>query len=102
MKFGLNNNTIDKINKVFVSCKQINKAIIYGSRAKGNYKNGSDIDLVLQGENIDFQILNKIINDIDELLLPYSFDISTFDSITNTDLIEHINRVGKVFYEKEV
>jgi len=73
---------------------------LYGSRAKGNFKNGSDIDLTLKGDNISLTVLNSIVNQIDDLLLPYSFDLSIFNKITNPDLIEHISRVGLVFYVK--
>ena len=100
MRFGLKDETIKKINAVFEKFPQIEKAILYGSRAKGNFRNGSDIDLTLVGENLNLSIINKIELEIDDLLLPYSFDISIFHQITNTELINHINRAGKTFYLK--
>jgi len=99
--FGLRENIIKQINSVFEEFPQIDEVFIYGSRAKGNYKPGSDIDLTLKGENINHDLLNSISLKLDELYLPYIFDISNFRAIDNKDLIEHINRVGKVFYEKE-
>jgi len=101
MQYGLKNKTIDKINSILAGYPQVKKAILYGSRAKGNYKTGSDIDLTLQGENLTLSIINKISNDLDDLLLPYTLDISLFRQISNPDLIEHINRVGIIFYEKK-
>ena len=100
MKFGLKEETIEKINGLFINFPQVEEVILYGSRAKGNYKTGSDIDLVLKGKNLDLSILYQITKKIDDLLLPYSFDISLFDQITNTNLLEHIRRVGKLFFDR--
>lgn len=102
MKFGLKQSTIDKIKNVFFSFEDIEKVIIYGSRAKGNYRNGSDIDLTFFGRGLDITILNKISIELDDLLLPYSFDLSIFEQIKNEDLIAHINRVGVIFFQKEL
>jgi len=57
-----------------------------------------DIDLTMKGEGLNLKLLNKIANDLDDLLLPYTFDLSILDQIDNRDLIAHINRVGKVVY----
>jgi uncharacterized protein len=100
LKFGLKEKDINSINTVFAKYPNIKKVIIYGSRAKGNYKNGSDIDLTIIGNNIDNSVLNKIQNDIDELMLPYSFDLSSYETITSKELLEHIERVGIIFYQK--
>lgn len=100
MKFGLDDRDINKIQFVFRNYSNIEKAIIYGSRAMGNYRNGSDIDIALIAKEISLEELNKIENEIDDLLLPYFFDISDFAKISNSDLINHINRVGQVFYSK--
>jgi len=81
-----------------VFCEE--EVLFYGSRAKGNFKPGSDVDLTLKGEKLTLKLLNKISLDLDALLLPYSFDISIFHQITNPDLIEHTKRVGAVFYKK--
>ncbi len=99
MKFGLKDETIDKINSVLAKYPQVSKAVIYGSRAKGNYKNGSDIDLTLHGE-LDLTIQFKIDNNLDDLLLPYTFDLSIFSKLTDPEFISHIERVGQVFYER--
>lgn len=98
--YGLESKIIKDINNIFIKYPQIDKVILYGSRAKGNYDIGSDIDLTLIGESIDLLLLNKIENDLDDLLLPYKFDISVFKHIKNKDLNDHINRVGKEFYLK--
>ena len=101
MKFGLKEETIEKVQKVFSQFPQIDEVILYGSRAKGNYKEGSDIDLTLKGTGLDLFVLNEISLIIDDLLLPYLFDISIYDNITNQDLLEHIKRVGIPFYIKK-
>ncbi len=101
MLYGLREHTIKAIQSVFANYANIDKAILYGSRAKGNYRNGSDIDLTLVSETLDFSTLLKIENELDDLLLPYKIDLSVFHKIENPDLVDHINRVGKVFYEKD-
>ncbi len=98
--FGLPDKVVESIRNVFAGFPEIEKAIIYGSRAKGNYKNGSDIDLTFFGENLTFQDLFRIEGKLDELFLPYTFDLSIFESIENENLKQHINRVGKIFYLK--
>ena len=99
-QFGLKESTIQKINGVFARYPQVEKAVLYGSRAKGSYKNGSDIDLTLIGKDLTFKILYKIIQNIDDLLLPYTIDLSIFHQIGDPDVVEHIERVGVTFYEK--
>jgi len=99
--FGLEPDTIRKIKEAFSKYPQIEKVLIYGSRAKGNYRNGSDIDITLFGKELELgNSVYPLMDTLDELYLPYTFDISIFSHIDNKDLIEHINRVGKVFYEK--
>jgi len=100
VKFGLNEETIEKIQAVLSRVPEVDKAVLYGSRAKGNFKNGSDIDLTLYGGGLNLDILDKVAIGVDDLLLPYEVDLSIFDHITDPDLIEHIARVGVVFYTK--
>ena len=105
MKFGLSQQTIDAIHGVMGQYPQVGQAIIYGSRAKGNYRNGSDIDLTLvaaKGETLNLNLLFKIDDDLDNLLLPYSFDLSILAEIDNPSLLEHIQRVGLCFYQAVV
>jgi uncharacterized protein len=100
MKYGLPQSTIQKICTVLSHYPQVEKAILYGSRAKGNYKNGSDIDLTLRGPDLSLNVIYKILDDLDNLLLPYTIDLSIFDNIDDLDVIEHIQRVGVTFYDK--
>ena len=102
LRFGLREPIIEKIYSVLTQFSQVEKAVIYGSRAKGDYKNGSDIDLTLYGDqNLTLNILYKINEKLDDLLLPYTFDLSIFAQLSDPDFIENIQRVGLVFYEKK-
>lgn len=100
MKYGLSEQTITKINSVFSKYPEIHSVILYGSRAKGTFKPGSDIDLTVIGPNVDNKILNKISLSLDDLLLAYTVDLSLFSDIESQELINHINRVGITFYNK--
>lgn len=101
MSFGLTDLHISKIQEVFQQYPQIDRAVIYGSRAKGNYKPGSDIDLTLFGDELTDKILGDIFFQLDDLLLPYTIDLSIFGNIDNAKLREHIERAGLVFFERE-
>ena len=101
MQYGLKKETIEKIIDIFKRHDEIEAVLLYGSRAKGNFKPGSDIDLTLIGKGLKLTLLNKVSFELDDLLLPYSFDLSLYHHIKQPDLIDHIQRVGKVFYSKE-
>ena len=100
MKYGLKENIIKKIINVFEQYPDVSEVILYGSRAKDDYRHGSDIDFTIKG-NLNRSTLNKIEMQLDDLLLPYTFDISLFNQIDNVDLIDHIKRVGKIIYKKD-
>ncbi len=100
MKYGLSENVQRVIRSVFEKQPKVEKAILYGSRAIGNYKNGSDIDLMLEGDQLRLEDLLSIMVQLDNLDLPYKFDISDRKSIQNDALLEHIERVGTIFYSK--
>jgi len=100
MRFGLDENIIEKINSVFTAFPQVERAVIYGSRVKGNYKPASDIDITLMGKGFSKYTLAEIEFKIDDLLLPYKFDLSIYNDITNPEFKDHIDRIGVMFYEK--
>jgi len=100
-RFGLKETTINRINTVFSKYPDIELVVLYGSRAKGNYQNGSDIDLTLIGDALSHAQLTSIETQIDDLLLPYSVDLSLFKQIDNVNLIDHIQRIGIVFYQRD-
>jgi predicted nucleotidyltransferase len=98
MPFGLTDLHISKICSIFQKYPQINRAVLYGSRAKGNYKPGSDIDLTLYGETLTTHLLAQIADDLDELLLPFMIDLSIFENLNNVNLKAHIEQIGVLFY----
>lgn len=100
MKYGLTKTTIERIRAVFARFPGVEKAILYGSRAKGNFKTGSDIDLTLIGGALTSDLCSAIASELDDLLLPYTIDLSIFIMLNHTELREHIERVGVVFYER--
>lgn len=87
-----------KLFEVFKQFSKIDKVILYGSRAKGTFKPGSDIDLSLDGKNLTTKELLTIMNKIDDLLLPHKVDVSILQQIDNQELLEHIKRVGVVLW----
>lgn len=102
MNHGLPIETVNLIRGVLASYPAIEKATLYGSRAKGNFKPGSDIDLTLHGAALTSRLLAEIAEALDDLLLPYTIDLSIFDTLEHAELKEHIERVGLVFYQKPV
>lgn len=99
-RFGIAEDSIERIIAVFKSHPQVEQAVVYGSRAKGNFKPGSDIDIVLTGDALTLGVLHKIEYEIDDLLLPYQFDLSIYHLIDNPDLLDHIKRIGIVLYSR--
>jgi predicted nucleotidyltransferase len=96
--FGLPAATLKKIRSVLRAHSKIQEALVYGSRAKGNYRPGSDIDIVLVGGELSLTDLLRIETELDDLLLPYKIDLSLLQEIESKDLLEHIGRVGKRLY----
>lgn len=100
LKFGLSEAAVKGIQGVFGRFPEIEKAVLYGSRAKGTAKNGSDIDLTLCGNKLNLDIQRRVMEELDDLLLPYMIDLSILADISDSSVVEHIERVGVVFYEK--
>jgi len=99
MQYGLSENTLDILGSIFRKYPGIKEAVLYGSRAKGNYRTGSDIDLSLKtNNNFTFTDLLRIAGDFDDSELPYFVDVSIYEKISNPELINHIDRVGKILY----
>ncbi len=100
MEFGLSEETSAKIRGVLAHFPEIDQATMYGSRAKGTFRPGSDIDLTLTGSMLTPDIRSRISLELDDLLLPYEIDLSLFSDLHNDELCAHIARIGKVFYKK--
>ncbi len=96
-QFGLKAEQINRMHQVFAGFPAIAAVVLYGSRAKGNYQPGSDIDLAAQG-SLDWQGFQQLERQLDDLLLPYKIDLSLYSQIDNKALLSHIQRCGVVFY----
>ena len=99
MPYGLSENTITALQNTFARHEGIQKAVLHGSRAKGTYRNGSDIDLTLFAPTLSFQDLLRLETELDDLLLPYQIDLSLHHRLRNAQLLEDIERVGMTLYE---
>lgn len=99
MNYGIKDEYWKKLETVFVSHKNIEKVILYGSRAKGTNRMYSDVDIVLVGEKINNREYTNIIQEIDDLLLPFIFDISVYYTLKDSNLIDSINKTGVIVYE---
>lgn len=100
--FGLSEKSCDTVNSILKKYPCVEKAIVYGSRAKGNYKPYSDIDIALiTSEDFSTATLSKIMTDFEESDLPYFVDVCDKKTLSSAELVSHIDRVGKVLYIKD-
>ena len=100
MSYGLPDLTVAKLQGVFARHPEIEQVVLYGSRAKGNYRPGSDIDLTLLGQSCDDNTLRLVMRELDELNTPYLMDVSLYHQLLSEDLKKHIADFGKVFYQR--
>lgn len=101
MPYGLKDTELEKLRKAFSANGRIERVVLYGSRVKGNHKPFSDVDITLEGAELTHTDLSRLSLAIDDLLLPYKFDISIFHTLKNEALIDHIRRMGITIYERE-
>ena len=97
--FGLDEYTIKILSNYFSTKKELEKVLVYGSRAKGAYRRGSDIDFAIIGKNLECV---RILAELEDLPLPYKFDVVDYDTITNPALKSDIDSDGKIFYSKQI
>ncbi len=98
--FGLSTKVLDAIRHILAQEPAVELAILFGSRAKGTYRPGSDIDLALVGDGLDIDRLGRLARRFEESSIPYQIDLCLLDAIDHPGLREHIERVGKVFYRR--
>ncbi len=102
MTFGISKPSFELIISTLSKYPQIEEAILFGSRAKGNYKPGSDIDIAIKGKACSNDLALTISAELNEKTpIPYFFDVLHYESLQNPELKEHIDRVGKVLYKRE-
>jgi uncharacterized protein len=97
--FGLRQSDMDILLNILREYREVEEAVIFGSRAKGNHRNGSDLDIALKGPDLNLEISSSISYRLnEETILPYKFDILDYKSIHNSELTGHIDRIGKTIY----
>jgi predicted nucleotidyltransferase len=102
MKYGLETEDVERIIAVIALFPGVERAILYGSRAKGTYREGSDIDICLSGRDLNLSVVNTIMQSIYDLNLPYFFDFSIYHRISDPSLLEHINRAGITLFDAKL
>lgn len=100
-KYGILIKDLNNILDIVSRNIKVESVVLFGSRAKGNYENGSDMDIALKGEAISFNDILEISADIEDLWLPYRIDIVSYDMIDEIELRHHIDRVGISLYNRE-
>lgn len=99
--FGLTAKDRKIIVDITKQFEEINEIILFGSRAMGNFKRGSDVDLALKGERVTKSIVHQVDDYLNEQsLMPYFFDVLDYKEIKNTALKNHIDTEGKTLYKK--
>ena len=97
--YGLSDTTISDLRLVFVKYANVREVVVFGSRAKGNYREGSDIDLAVIADNLTHNQLMDMMLEIDDLGLLYKVDLIDYEKNKDNPIGEHIRRVGKTFYK---
>lgn len=98
--FGLPTGDLNAIINVVASVDNVQRAVVYGSRAKGNYRPNSDIDIMLFGDSLTFSDIVTVADRLDDLLLPWQIDITARNRVFNSDFIEQVDRYGKVIFNR--
>lgn len=97
--FGLSDAALEGIRDVFTRHPKVSAVKVYGSRAMGTFRPESDIDLAVYGD-VDGTELARVLGELDELPLPYFFDVLAYSSLTHSALRSHIDRLGRVIFER--
>jgi uncharacterized protein len=102
MPYGINDTSYSQLLSLFEQNKKVESAILFGSRVKGNFRPGSDVDIVLKGEGLTLKDIIEIQNKLDDFDQPYIFDLILYHYITEPALISHIHRVGVEIFNSRV
>ena len=98
---GLTEKTVLQITGVLTRFPSVERAVLFGSRAKGTHKRGSDIDLALVGVDLNWRMLGKIDDALEDLLLPYRVGLVIYGKNLDPAVAAHIGRVGVPFFERK-
>ena len=101
-RYGLSEKTLTGIIRVFYDYEALKRVILFGSRAKGNFREGSDIDLALVGKRLDMKTLRSLEIQLDDLMLPYHIDLLIYHKIKEPALKQHIDTNGIILFESNV
>lgn len=99
-RFGLSPRALGLLREVFYRHPEVHAVKIFGSRAMGRFEDYSDVDLALWGD-IDLRLMGRVVRELDELPLPYTFDVKAYEAIKHTLLKRHIDEVGRILYGDE-
>lgn len=99
--FGLSSRALGLLRGLFCAYPEVRRAIVYGSRAMGNYRNGSDIDITLDAPDMENARFLHLCTAADDLMLPWMMDLSILSNIDNAALLSHITRVGQTLWVRE-
>ena len=99
LRFGLPEPALTSLTNLFRKHRSIDAVYLYGSRAKGNYRNNSDIDLLLIAPGMDWSAFHRLESEIDDLLLPWKVDLALKHQVENQDLLDHVDRVGVLLFD---
>lgn len=102
MEYGLESKYMEILRSVFSRHPEVERVILFGSRTKGNYKRGSDIDMAVVREQVTKNVLFSLLSEFEDSLLPFFVDLLSYHQIMSPELKEHIDRVGRMIYEREI
>ncbi len=100
LSFGIESSTFELLCSFFSRTPEVEEVIIFGSRAKGTYREGSDIDLLIRGHNVTSTTILNLMTEVDESGILMKIDFVNANNLTDLDVLSHINRVGKLFWKR--
>ena len=101
MMYGLSDRDIQTLFEILVKYPEVEEVHVFGSRAKGNFHKGSDIDLVIMNKDVSAKLIQRLLSDFKESTLPYFVDVINYQTTKHSQLKEHIDKVGRLLYRKE-
>lgn len=100
--FGFDKSVIQSLSQIFEHTQKVDEVIIFGSRAKGNFSEGSDIDLAIKGNAVQLDTVLSLMSKVENLGLLYKIDLQNYQTIADKDVLDHIQRVGKTFWKRRM